>query len=103
VPIRDGRVTINAGDRCTPPGGRVHVTLKIRKRKGHKKPRIVKIVFFIRHGPRKVDRKKPYSARLRPRTKAGKKGRVYARVLYKRSGSKKVRRKTVSRRYVMCG
>ena len=103
VPIRDGRVTINAGDRCTPPGARVHVTLKIRKRKGHKKPRVVKIVFFIRHGPRKVDRKKPYSARLRPRTKAGKKGRVYARVFYKRSGSKQVRRKTVSRRYVMCG
>jgi hypothetical protein len=50
-----------------------------------------------------VDRQKPYSARLRPRTKAGKKGRVYARVFYKRSGSKKVRRKTVSRRYVMCG
>ena len=22
VPLRDGRVTINAGDRCTPPGGR---------------------------------------------------------------------------------
>jgi hypothetical protein len=103
VPIRDGRVTINAGDRCTPPGGRVHVTLKIRKRKGHRKPRVVKIVFFIKHGPRKVDRKKPYSARLRPRTEAGKKGRVYARVFYKRSGSKKVRRKTVSRRYVMCG
>ena len=103
VPIRDGRVTINAGDRCTPPGGRVRVTLKIRKRKGHKKPRVVKVVFFIRHGPRKVDRKRPYSARLRPRIKAGKKGRVYARVFYKRSGSKKVRRKTVHRRYVMCG
>ena len=103
MPIRDGRVTINAGDRCTPPGGRVRVTLKIRKRKGHKKPRVVKVVFFIRHGPRKVDRKKPYSARLRPRTGAGKKGRVYARVFYKRSGSKKVRRKTVHRRYVMCG
>ena len=103
VPIRDGRVTINAGDRCTPPGGRVRVTLKIRKRKGHKKPRVVKVVFFIRHGARKVDRKRPYSARLRPRTKAGKKGRVYARVFYKRSGSKQVRRKTVHRRYVMCG
>jgi hypothetical protein len=81
----------------------VHVTLKIRKRKGHKKPHIVKIVFFIKHGPRKVDRKKPYSARLRPRTKAGKKGRVYARVFYTRSGSRKVHRKTVHRRYVMCG
>ena len=65
---------------------------------GHRRDTI-----FMRHGPRKVDRKKPYSARLRPRTKAGKKGRVYARVFYKRSGSKQVRRKTVSRRYVMCG
>ncbi len=103
VPIRDGRVTINAGDRCTPPGGRVRVTLKIRTRKGHKKPRVLKVVFFMRHGPRKVDRKKPYSARLRPRTRAGEKGRVYARVFYKRQGSKKVRRKTLHRRYVMCG
>jgi hypothetical protein len=96
-------VTLNAGDRCTPPGGRVRVTLKIRKRKGHARPRVVKVVFFIRHGARKTDRRKPYSARLKPRARAGKKGRVYARVFYKRKGSKKVHRKTVGRRYVMCG
>ena len=64
---------------------------------------MVKVVFFVRHGPRKVDRKRPYSARLRLRTRPGKKGRVYARVFFKRSGSKKLRRKTVARRYVMCG
>ncbi len=64
---------------------------------------MLKVVFFMRHGPRKVDRKKPYSARLRPRTRAGETGRVYARVFYKRQGSKKVRHKTLHRRYVMCG
>jgi hypothetical protein len=103
APVPDGSVTINAGDRCTPPGGRVRVTLKIRKRKGHKRPRVVKVVFFLRHGPREVDRRKPYAARLRPRTAPGKTGRVYARVYFKRKGSKQLRRKTVGRRYVMCG
>ena len=48
LPLRDGRVRLNAGDHCTPPGGRLHVSLKIRKRKGHKRPRVVKVVFFVR-------------------------------------------------------
>jgi hypothetical protein len=34
---------------------------------------------------------------------AGSTGRVYARVVYTRAGSKRVHRKTVSKRYVMCG
>jgi hypothetical protein len=33
----------------------------------------------------------------------GERGRVYARVVYTRKGTKKLRRKTVSKRYVMCG
>ena len=50
-----------------------------------------------------VDRKRPYAARLRLRRPAGSKGRVYARVFFRRPGTKKVRKKTVARRYVMCG
>ena len=94
---------LNAGDHCVPPGGRLHVSLKIRKRKGHKRPKVLRVVFFVRKGPRRVDRKRPYAARLRLRRPAGSKGRVYARVFFRRPGTKKVRKKTVARRYVMCG
>ena len=103
APLADGRVRLNAGDHCVPPGGRLHVSLKIRKRKGHKRPKVLRVVFFVRKGPRRVDRKRPYAARLRLRRPAGSKGRVYARVFFRRSGTKKVRKKTVARRYVMCG
>jgi hypothetical protein len=103
APLADGRVRLNAGDHCVPPGGRLHVSLKIRKRKGHKRPKVLRVVFFVRKGPRRVDRKRPYAARLRLRRPAGSKGRVYARVFFRRPGTKKVRKKTVARRYVMCG
>ena len=103
APVGSGRVRLNAGDHCTPPGGRLHVSLKIRKRKGSPRPRVVKVVFFVRNGPRRVDRRKPYAARLRLRRPAGQKGRVYARVYFRRAGTKKLRKKTVARRYVMCG
>ena len=73
------------------------------KRKGHKRPRVARVVFFVRKGPRRVDRKRPYEARLRLRRPAGSKGRVYARVFFRRKGTKKLRKKTVARRYVMCG
>ena len=103
APLPNGRVRLNAGDHCVPPGGRLHVSLKVRKRKGHKRPRILRVVFFVRKGPRRVDRKRPYEARLRLRRPAGSKGRVYARVFFHRTGTKKLRKKTVARRYVMCG
>ena len=61
-----------------------------------------RVVFFVRNGPRRVDRKRPYSARLRLRRPAGSKGRVYARVYFRRAGSKQLRKKTVARRFVMC-
>ena len=103
VPIRDGRVTINAGDRCTPPGGRCASPSRSASARATSSRACVKVVFFIRHGPRKVDRKKPYAARLRPRSPRRQEGpRLRARVLQAR-GSKKLRRKTVHRRYVMCG
>jgi hypothetical protein len=62
-----------------------------------------KVVFFVRNGPRRVDHHRPFVVRLRLHRKAGTKGRVYARVYFTRPGSKKLRRKTVSRRFVMCG
>jgi hypothetical protein len=99
----DGSVRLQAGIRCTPPGGRLKVNLKVRKRSGKRAPRVRRVVFYIRGGARKVDRKRPYVARLRVRRPAGSRGRVYARVVFTRPGSKKLRRKTVSRRFVMCG
>jgi hypothetical protein len=102
VPVPDGNVKLQAGIRCTPPGGRLKVNLKVRRRSGSRAPRVRKVVFFVKHGPRKVDRHRPYVVRLRLNREAGTKGRVYARVYFKRPGSKKLRKKTVSRRFVMC-
>ena len=99
----DGRVSLTAGIRCTPPGGLLRVSLKVRKRSGRPAPKVQRIVFFVRNGPRRTDRRRPYTVRLRMHRPAGQKGRVYARVYFKRAGSKKLRTKTVSRRYVMCG
>lgn len=101
--MRDGSVRLQAGIRCTPPGGRLKVNLKVRRRAGRKAPRVRRVVFFIRGGARKTDRRRPYVVRLRVRRPAGSRGRVYARVVFTRRGSKKLRRKTVSRRFVMCG
>ena len=103
VPVPDGRVSLTAGIRCTPPGGLLRVSLKVRKRSGRPAPKVQRIVFFVRNGPRRTDRRRPYSVRLRMHRPAGQKGRVYARVYFKRAGSKQLRAKTVSRRYVMCG
>lgn len=103
APLPNGNVRLTAGIRCTPPGGLLRVSLKVRKRKGKPAPRVQRIVFFVRKGPRRVDRKRPYTVRLRMHRPAGTRGRVYARVYFKRTGSKKLRKKTVSRRFVMCG
>ena len=99
----DGSVRLQAGIRCTPPGGRLKVNLKIRKRSGRNAARVRRVVFYIRGGARKVDRKRPYVVKLRVRRPAGSRGRVYARVVFTRPGSKKLHRKTVSRRFLMCG
>ena len=100
---RDGSVRLQAGLRCTPPGGRLKVNLKVRKRSGKRSPRVRRVVFYIRGGARKTDGKRPFVVRLRVNRPAGSRGRVYARVVFTRPGSKKLRRKTVSRRFVMCG
>jgi hypothetical protein len=100
----DGEVTIIAGVRCTPPGGKVHVKITIRTPRGKAKARVSRIVFFTKGKGhhRRVDRKAPYSVRLRINKPAGKVGRVYARVYYRRSKHGKLHKKTVSRRYVVC-
>jgi hypothetical protein len=102
APVRDGRVQLAAGIRCVPPGGRLRVSLRVRPRPGRPAPRVLRVVFFARGGPREVDRRRPYVVRLPVTRPAGQRGRVYARVVYRREGSKRVRRKTVSRRFVMC-
>ncbi len=103
APVPDGNVSLNAGIRCTPPGGLLRVNLKVRRQAGHAAPRVQRVLFFVRKGPRRTDRRKPYTVRLRMHRPAGQKGRVYARVYYRRAGSKTLRHKTVSRRFVMCG
>jgi hypothetical protein len=79
------------------------VSLRIRRRAGTPRPRVRKVVFFVKHGPRRADLKKPYTRRIRLNRPAGSTGRVYARAFYTRKGSKRVHRKTVSKRFVMCG
>ncbi len=54
-------------------------------------------------GPRRIDRRRPYVVRLKLDLPAGKRGRVYARIFYTRGGSKRVRSKTVSRTFTICG
>jgi hypothetical protein len=102
-PPPNGKVRLTIGDRCTPPGGKLRVSLKIRPRPGRPAPRIRRVVFFVKHGPRRVDRKPPWVRRLVLNRPAGSHGRVFARAHYTRKGSKKVHRKTVSKRFVMCG
>ena len=79
------------------------MSLKVRKRAGRARPRIRRVVFFVKRGPRSTDRRRPYVRRLRLNRPAGAQGRVFARAFYTRKGSKRVHRKTVSKRFVMCG
>jgi hypothetical protein len=102
APLPDGKVSLNAGLRCTPPGGLLRVSVKVRKRSGRATPRVKRILFYIRKGARRTDHRRPYTVRLRVHRAAGTRGRVYARVYYRRAGSKKLHKKTVSRRFVMC-
>jgi hypothetical protein len=103
APAPDGQLRLNAGIRCTPPGGGLKVNIKVRHRKGHHNPRVKKVRFFVKHGPHRTDHKRPYVVRLQIDRPAGSKGRVFATVYFKRSKHGKLRHKTVSRRFVMCG
>jgi hypothetical protein len=105
APLPDGEVGLETGLRCTPPGGKLRVNIKVRKKKGKAKPRVSKIVFFTKGKGRRVrvDRKSPFTVRITINKAAGQTGRVYARVYYRRSKHGPLHRKTVSRRYVVCG
>jgi FG-GAP-like repeat/Tachylectin len=102
VPIKNGSAKIKLGKHCTPSGGRLKVRMRIRRRAGRTPPRVLFVVFFVRHGSRRVDHRRPFVVRLRINQRAGKRGRVYARVFYRRAGTKKLRHKTVSRQFKMC-
>jgi hypothetical protein len=104
APAPDGEVSLEAGVRCTPPGGRLRVNIKVRKAKGKAKARVVRIVFFTKGKGRtvRVDRKSPFVVRMKVNRPAGSSGRVYARVHFRRSAKGKLSTKTVSRRYTVC-
>ena len=56
----------------------------------------------MKRGAKRVDHRRPFVVRLRMNQPAGKRGRVYARVYYRRGSSGKLRHKTVSKRFKMC-
>jgi hypothetical protein len=102
-PTPGSSLRINAGFGCIPVGGRVPVRVTIKQRNNRLKPRVIKIVFFIDRGKHKrVDRRKPYKTRIRVSYKRGSKHRVHARIYFRRKGSSRVQRKTVSKRFTMC-
>ena len=102
-PTPGSELRLNAGFGCIPQGGRVPVRVRIKQRSNRLKPRVLKVVFFIDRGKRKrVDRREPYKTRMRVTFKRGSKHRVHARIYFRRKGSKRVQRKTVSKRFTMC-
>jgi hypothetical protein len=103
-PPADRDLNLETGVACTPAGGRVRVRITVRKPKSGPKARVVRIVFYTKGRGRavRVDRKSPFVVRMKVNRSAGSKGRVYARVYYKRSARGKTHRKTVSRRYTVC-
>ena len=102
APVPDGNVSLTAGIRCTPPGGLLRVSLKVRKRSGRPAPqgaadRLLRPQRPAPDGPQAAVHRAPADA-----PPGGPEGpRVRARLL-QAAGSKKLRAKTVSRRYVMC-
>ena len=102
-PTPGSSLSLNAGFGCIPVGGRVPVRIRIKQRSNRLKPRVIKVVFFIDRGKRKrVDRRKPYKTRIRVTFERGSKHRVHARIYFRRKGSARVQRKTVSKRFTMC-
>jgi len=103
VPLPGASTRLLAARGCTPPGGRLRVSAQIRHRRGQSPPHVRRVVFFVRGGPRRTDRRRPYVVRLRLNLPAGKRGRVYARIYFSRGRSHKVHAKTVSRTFTICG
>jgi hypothetical protein len=104
VPVPGGSVhVVKGGKHCTISGRRMRVTLKIKRVRGRAAPRVVKVSFFVRKGAKIVDHHRPYVVHLRMRQAAGHRGRVFARVYFRRAGSHKLKHKLVSRRFRICG
>ena len=104
APPSDGEVSLEAGVRCTPPAGKLRVSITVRHAKHRAKPRVSRIVFFTKGKGRAVrtDRRAPFVVRMKINRPAGATGRVYARVYYRRGAHGALHRKTVSRRYEVC-
>jgi hypothetical protein len=100
--IPQGTAKLKFTKGCTRPGGRLKVRVRIRRRAGRVPPRVLFVVFSIKRGAKRVDHRRPFVVRLRMHQRAGRTGRVYARVYYRRAGSRKLRHKTVSKRFRMC-
>jgi hypothetical protein len=100
IPQGSAKLRFTTG--CTRPGARLKVRVRIRRRAGRVPPRVLFVVFSVKRGAKRVDHRRPFVVRLRMNQPAGKRGRVYARVYYRRGTSGKLRHKTVSKRFKMC-
>jgi hypothetical protein len=103
-PPSSNGVALGVGLDCAPRGRRMPVSLTVRKRKGRAKPRVNRVVFYYRKKGRVVarsDRSRPYKRTLRIHLSPGP-HHVYARVYFRRPGSKKLRKETVRRRFTVC-
>jgi hypothetical protein len=97
-------VGLGVGLDCAPRGKRMPVSITVHKRKGKAKPRVKRVVFYYRKKGgvvARTDRRRPYKRTLRIHLAPGP-HHVYARVYYKRKGSKKLRKETVKRRFTVC-
>jgi FG-GAP-like repeat len=103
APLPGASTLLSAARGCTPSGGRLRVSAKIRHRRGRTPPHVRRIVFFVRGGPRRTDHRRPYTVRMRLNLPAGTRGRVYARIYFTHGHSRKVHTKTVSRTFTICG
>jgi hypothetical protein len=104
-PRPPGEVGLQAGLGCTPSGGKMKVSVKIRKRKGQAKARVVRVTFFTRGKGRhvRVDHHRPWLVHLKIDKPKGTHGKVYARVYFRRSRHGKLHKKVVARRFTVCG
>ena len=103
----DRLVQLGVGLGCAPRGKRMLVTLTVHKRKGKRQAARQARRLLLPQEDRgkrvvaRTDRSRPYRRTL-PIQLAPGPHHVYARAYYKRPGSKKLRRKTVVRRFTVC-
>ena len=103
APVPGGQVQVKSGKHCTLPGAKMRVSVHVRRIRGRAAPHVRLIVFYVPGGSRRVDHHPPYVVHLRMNLPAGDRGHVYARVYYTRGGSHRLRHRTVSRRFRICG